>query len=124
MAGADGLDPPLGVERFEQRQPDHLLDFEVGLGLRAGGDQAPAVAAVLLVVDVVAGTLLRIVQDRVGFLNLPEPAVVASLLVVGMKPLGEQPKHPLYRFRLGVAVDLERPRNSQSLCRRSRAPPC
>jgi hypothetical protein len=58
-----GLDPPLGVERFEQRESNHLLDFEVALGLRAGADQPPAVVAVLLVADVVARPALGIGQD-------------------------------------------------------------
>ena len=107
MDGESRIYPPLGVERFEQRQPDHLLHLEVALGLRAGGDQAPAVAAVLLVVDVEAGAFFRVAQDRVGLLDLPEPAVVAGLLVVGMEPLRQQAKHALYRFLLGVAVDLK-----------------
>ena len=102
-----GVGAPLGVQRFQHRQPEDVLDGKVVLRLPARGDQAPPILPVQLIRDVVLGPPLRIAQDRVRVVELAEARLVARDLVVGMIALRQEAVGAADRLRLGVRAELE-----------------
>ena len=62
---------------------------------------------VLLVLDIVAGTLLRIAEHAVRLADLAETRRVARLLIVGMIALREQPIDPMDGFELRARAYLQ-----------------
>ena len=106
-ARAFRFDAAAAVEDLEHEPAHVLLEREVVIRRRPRLDDAPALLPEGLVPHVIGGTLLHIVQDEVGLVNLAEARVVARVRIIRMEPARQQAEDALNRVEVGVLADLQ-----------------